>query len=284
MFAQYAKALPSSCVLNHSRSHNPPTFGQQIEAPRFERADTGLNPTIHGENPHHCGTQWSGKDDVRRRVLPREANCLEFVNADLIAAGLSPFQPDSVSLAAGRLMLKRIGELAAARKSFAIETTLANRAYLRYIPIWKSAGYTVKLSFLKLPDAEFAIKRVAQRVALGGHSIPETTIRRRFDRGWKNLKDNYSLLVDKWSLYDASRIPPRLIEKGDNRTPIEIMEDSSTYSSRPTEPAPVQPLDDPDFIGAEAAFKRAAANAVKRARDAGLEPVTLDDPDDSLDT
>jgi len=226
-----------------------------------------------------AGPNGAGKTTFAEEFLPHEARCLEFINADLIAEGLCPFKPDSVAIAAGRVMLKRIEDLFAARKSFAFETTLATRAYLRRIPAWKSAGYIVKLVFLRLPDIEFAIRRVAQRVALGGHAIPEATIRRRFNRGWENLKTDSRQRVDEWSIYDASRNPPRLIENGDNRTPINIMEDSANYSDKPTEPARVQPLDDPDFIGAEAAFKRAAAKAVKRALDAGLEPVTADDLD-----
>jgi len=219
-----------------------------------------------------AGPNGAGKTTFAEEFLPHEADCPEFVNADLIAAGLSPFQPERVAFAAGRLMLARITELVAARVNFAFETTLSTRGYLRMIPRWQIAGYRVKLSFLKLPDPEFAIRRVAHRVRLGGHDIPTATIRRRFERGWQNLRNDYLGIVDEWAIYDAAQSPARLLETGDNRPPETLMEDSVPY--RPTTPPrPVKPLDDPDFIGAEAALKRAAAKAIKRARAAGLEPV-----------
>ena len=218
-----------------------------------------------------AGPNGAGKTTFALEFLPKEAACLEFVNADLIAAGLSPFQPEQVAFAAGRLMLERIGELVKVGKSFAFETTLATRGYLRRIPAWQAAGYQVKLSFLKLPNADFAIQRVAQRVNLGGHALAPETIRRRFARGWENLRSGYLEVVDEWSIYDASKAPALLIETGDNRPPLSFMEDPATYRANLTDR--VQPLDDPDFIGAEAAFKRAAANAIARARAAGLEPI-----------
>jgi len=227
-----------------------------------------------------AGPNGAGKTTFAEEFLPNEAECPEFVNADSIAAGLSPFQPDKVALAAGRLMLERINDLVAGNRNFAFETTLATRIYLRFIPQWRSSGYRVKLSFLKLPDAGFAIRRVDQRVRLGGHSIPRDTICRRFERGWKYLCDDYLKLVDEWSIYDASKSPPVLIEKGKQGPPQNVMEDPAEYltdessSATPAEKRPVvQPLDDPDFIGAEAALKRASEKAIKRALDAGLEPV-----------
>ena len=163
-----------------------------------------------------AGPNGAGKTTFAEEFLPNEAGCPEFVNADLIAAGLSPFQPDQVAFAAGRLMLERIADLVAAGKSFAFETTLATRGYLRLIPAWQDAGYQVKLCFLKLPDSGFAIKRVAQRVRLGGHDIPPDTIRRRFERGWANLQNDYVGIVDEWAIYDSSQVPPVLLESGDN--------------------------------------------------------------------
>jgi len=223
-----------------------------------------------------AGPNGAGKTTFAEEFLPREAGCPEFVNADLIAAGLSPFRPDRVAFTAGRLMQGRIRELAAAGTNFALETTLSTRGYLRLIPQWQEAGYLVKLCFLKLPDAEFAIQRVAQRVALGGHAIPEKTIRRRFTRGWENLKHDYLGTVNQWAIYDASQTPPRLLETGDNSTPRRLMEDTEPYQTESNEhekPEPVSPLDDPDFIGAEAALKRASAKAIAKAHAAGLEPV-----------
>ena len=113
-----------------------------------------------------------------------------------------------------------------------------------------------------------------RRVRLGGHSIPSATIRRRFERGWDHLQKYYLGIVDEWSIYDASEDPPRLLDTGDNRPPDKLMEDPTEYRSTQSEPGKVKPLDDPDFIGAEAALKRASAKAVARDRAAGLEPVT----------
>jgi predicted ABC-type ATPase len=226
-----------------------------------------------------AGPNGAGKTTFATEFLPHEACCLEFVNADLIAAGLSPFLPEEAAFAAGRIMLNRIADLVAAGKSFAFETTLATRVYLRLIPLWQRAGYRVKLSFLQLPSAEFAMQRVEQRVRLGGHSIPPATIRRRFGRGWENLHSGYLDLVDEWSIYDASQSPALLIEKGDNLPPRTLREDPENYGNKGPQNPRIEPLDDPDFIGAEAAFQRAAAVAIARARAAGLEPI-VSNPED----
>jgi predicted ABC-type ATPase len=220
-----------------------------------------------------AGPNGAGKTTFAEEFLPLEAGCPEFVNADLIAAGLSPFQPDQVAFAAGRLMLGRIGDLVAAGKSFAFETTLSTRGYARHIPQWRRAGYLVKLYFLTLPDAEFAIRRVERRVRFGGHDIPVATIRRRFQRGLENLRNHYLGIVDEWSIYDASENPPLLLDSGASCLPDKLMEDPVEYRSSSTHPRPVRPLDNPDFIGAEAALKRASAKAVARDLAAGLEPI-----------
>lgn len=225
-----------------------------------------------------AGPNGAGKTTFAGEFLPHEAECPEFVNADLIAAGLSPFQPDQAALAAGRLMLERIADLVAARKSFAFETTLSTRAYVRQIPQWQRAGYLVKLYFLALPDPEFAIRRVERRVRFGGHDIPEATIRRRFQRGLENLRNHYLGIVDEWSIYDGSEYPPLLLDSGDNRPPDKIMEDPVDYRAIASQPRPVRTLDDPDFIGAEAALKRASAKAVARDLAAGLEPIIRTQP------
>jgi predicted ABC-type ATPase len=226
-----------------------------------------------------AGPNGAGKTTFAEELLPNEAGCPEFVNADLIAAGLSPFQPDQAAFAAGRLMLRRIADLVAAGKSFAFETTLSSRANFFLIPVWKKAGYVVKLYFLKLPDAEFAIHRVAQRVFLGGHNIPTETIRRRHRRGWVNLQAAYIRIVDEWAIYDASRTPPLLMDTGENHPPGKLMEDITPYRTDPSRTTPVKPLDDPDFIGAEAALRRASAKAIAKARAAGLEPI-VSNPED----
>jgi predicted ABC-type ATPase len=159
-----------------------------------------------------AGPNGAGKTTFAREFLPNEAGCPVFVNADLIAAGLAPFAPDSAALQAGRLMLRELERHFAAGESFAFETTLAGRGYVSHIALWQAAGYRVKLIFLRLDSAEEAIARVAQRVRQGGHDIPEQTIRRRFGAGLRNFERLYAPLVDAWALYDNAGAAPRLID------------------------------------------------------------------------
>lgn len=161
-----------------------------------------------------AGPNGAGKTTFAREFLPNEANCLTFVNADLIAAGLSPFAPQLAALKAGRLMLEAISEHVAKGESFAFETTLSGLTYARMIPRWRQAGYVVKLIFLSLPDADMAIARVAARVAQGGHDVPEAVVRRRFAAGIRNFHDRYKPLVDDWQLYDNAVSPPVLMDEG----------------------------------------------------------------------
>ena len=163
-----------------------------------------------------AGPNGAGKTTFAREFLPREAECPDFINADLIAAGLSPFDPQRVALRAGRLMLLEIARRVRAGESFAFETTLSGRSYARLIPQWQSVGYHVKLIFLSLPTVDLAIARVAARVAQGGHYVANTVIRRRFDAGMLNFETVYRRLVDSWVLYDNSEPTPRLIASGDN--------------------------------------------------------------------
>jgi predicted ABC-type ATPase len=162
-----------------------------------------------------AGPNGAGKSTFAREYLPKEADCLVFVNADLIAAGLSPFDPAMAAIRAGRLMLEEIDRHTTAGRSFAFETTLSGLIYARRIPEWQAARYRVKLIFLSLPSAEMAIARVAARVRQGGHGIPEDVIRRRYAAGWKNFTNNYQELVDAWVLYDNSGDPPRFIRQGE---------------------------------------------------------------------
>jgi predicted ABC-type ATPase len=163
-----------------------------------------------------AGPNGAGKTTFAREFLPFEADCPIFVNADLIAAGLSPFQPDAAALRAGRLMLEEIATHVTAGHSFAFETTLSGRTYAARIPTWRSAGYQVKLLFLGLASAEEAIARVAMRVRQGGHAIPPAVIRRRFALGLINFKDVYRPRVDYWQWYDYGGPTPRLLEEGEN--------------------------------------------------------------------
>jgi predicted ABC-type ATPase len=143
-----------------------------------------------------AGPNGAGKTTFAREYLPVDAACPIFVNADLIAAGLAPFAPESVAVQAGRLMLQELDRHFAARENFAFETTLSGRAYLRMIKQWQAAGYEVKVIFLQLETVDKAIARVTKHVAQGGHNIPETVIRRRFATGRANFEKLYAPLVD----------------------------------------------------------------------------------------
>lgn len=160
-----------------------------------------------------AGPNGAGKSTFAREFLPHEASCPRFVNADLIAAGLSPFDPELAALRAGRLMLDEIKHHALTGNSFAIETTLSGKSYARFISQWQAIGYWVHLVFLKLPHADLAVQRVAIRVSQGGHDVPESVIRRRFEKGWWNFENVYGKLVDSWHLYDNSGIRPVLVKE-----------------------------------------------------------------------
>ena len=153
-----------------------------------------------------AGPNGAGKSTAAPRLLRDYLGISEFVNADVIAQGMSGFDPASVAIQAGRVMLVRLHELAAERKSFAFETTLAARSYGSWIVRLHQCGYRSHLFFLWLPTPELAIRRVASRVREGGHDIPEATIRRRYDRGLINLFRIYMPLVNSWSLLDTSRM------------------------------------------------------------------------------
>src|SRR2546428_9336758 len=163
-----------------------------------------------------AGANGSGKTTFALEFLPREADCPDFINVDLIAAGLSPFDPDRAAIRAGRLMLAEIHSRIRKRSSFAFETTLSGHGYAQMIPRWRAAGYYVKLIFLNLPTPDLAVARVAARVAQGGHNVPDSVIRRRFDRSLRTFRELYSALVNRWESYDNSSITPRLISAGDN--------------------------------------------------------------------
>lgn len=160
-----------------------------------------------------AGPNGAGKTTFAREFLPNEAGCPLFVNADLIAAGLSPFHPEQAAVAAGRLMLDAIARHVRKGESFAFESTLAGRGYATRIPDWRTMGYRVKLVFLHLANVELAIERVAVRIAQGGHAVPEPVIRRRYQAGWRNFQDWYRNLVDYWQVYDNSGEQPVLLEE-----------------------------------------------------------------------
>ena len=159
-----------------------------------------------------AGPNGAGKTTFAREFLPNEANVPTFINADLIAAGLNPFQPENEAMRAGRLMLQMIDERVRAGDSFAFETTLSGRGYASSIPRWQAQGYRVELYYLRLPSADVAVDRVRRRVREGGHNIPEDVIRRRFELGWRNFLFLYRDIVDAWELYDNSGTIPLLLD------------------------------------------------------------------------
>jgi len=161
-----------------------------------------------------AGPNGAGKTTFARSFLPAEAACQRFINADLIAAGLSPFAPEQAALRAGRLMLEEIHASVARRDSFALETTLSGRGYLPMIRAWRQQGYVVRLFFLHLSSADLAVDRVALRVSQGGHHIPEAVIRRRYQVGWTNFRAYYRHCVDHWIVYDNSDPAPVMIDWG----------------------------------------------------------------------
>jgi predicted ABC-type ATPase len=160
-----------------------------------------------------AGPNGSGKTTFAAEFLPAFVDCRQFLNADLIAAGLSPFAPETQNLRAGRLLLERIDELSAARENFGFETTLSGRTYARLLTRLRHEGYRVALFFLWLPNADLAVVRVANRVQQGGHAVPEADVRRRFGSGLRNFFRLYPPCCDAWWLYDASGLPPVLIAR-----------------------------------------------------------------------
>lgn len=163
-----------------------------------------------------AGPNGAGKTTFAREFLPNEGGCPLFINADLIAAGLSPFAPEAAAARAGRIMLQEIKAHARAGDRFAFETTLSGLMYVRLIPQWQRQRYRVKFLYLSVATPELAVARVAARVAQGGHNVPEGVIRRRYGAGWRNFQQKFKLLVDAWAHYDNSGERPVLVEQGNN--------------------------------------------------------------------
>lgn len=161
-----------------------------------------------------AGCNGAGKTTASVSILPDILRCREFVNADEIAKGLSPFNPESVAIEAGRLMLERINILINGNQSFSIETTLSTRSYRTLINRARSKGFKVQLLFFWLPTPEHAIKRVEQRVKEGGHNIPTDVILRRYKSGIENLFKIYMPIVDSWMLIENHNNPRIIVADG----------------------------------------------------------------------
>lgn len=170
-----------------------------------------------------AGPNGAGKSTTAPSLLKGTLKVTEFVNADVIAQGLSGFQPEGAVLHAGRVMLERIHYLAKKRVDFAFETTLASRTFVQWITELRKKSYDFHLVFLWLPNEDFAVARVAERVRMGGHNVPEKTIRRRYHVGIKNFFRLYKPLADFWRVYDNSEpAGPRLIASGSQSDPDNI--------------------------------------------------------------
>ena len=160
-----------------------------------------------------AGSNGAGKTTFARKFLPKYADCREFLNADMVAAGLSPFNPDAAAVSAGRVLLARMKELIRQGKSFGFETTLAGKTYVATLRTMKDQEYRLHLYYLWVPRVELAIARVAHRVEHGGHNVPERVVRRRFSAGLQNLWKLYLPLFDTWHIFDNSTPRPRMIAR-----------------------------------------------------------------------
>ena len=158
-----------------------------------------------------AGPNGSGKTTFASEFLPKYADSPAFVNADTIARGLSGFSPDAVALKAGRILLEQINDYAAKGVDFAFETTLSGTNYLSRLKDLKKKGYLIHLFFLWIPNVRLSLARVASRVKMGGHDIPEEVVRRRFHKGIENFLKHYRSVVDSWMLFDNSGTVPHLI-------------------------------------------------------------------------
>ncbi len=162
-----------------------------------------------------AGCNGAGKTTASLTVLPEMLQCHEFVNADMIAQGLSPLNPEGAALAAGRIMLARIKELLQEQKSFAFETTLSTRSYFSLIRLARKQGYTITLLYFWLRTPEEAVMRVAERVRNGGHNIPVEVINRRYARGIENFFRLYHAVADFWMFIDNSSTEMSIVADGE---------------------------------------------------------------------
>lgn len=217
-----------------------------------------------------AGCNGAGKTTASYSLFPDLLKCSEFVNADLIAAGLSPFNTEHVAFEAGRIMLARIRQLIRKKTDFAFETTLSTRSFVPLIEEAKNAGYEVNLVFLRLQSPELAAQRVANRVEKGGHNIPKEVISRRFYRGMSNLSQLYIPVVNRWAVIDNSTPFPLPLTFGTNNDQL------SENRARPDIPfkgntakpimstTRVDPFPETVLTGLENAGRRLVTNSARR--------------------
>lgn len=161
-----------------------------------------------------AGPNGAGKTTFAQEFLPKYAKVVHFVNADLIASGLSPLRPEGAAIAAGRLLLKELDRLAESRTDFAFESTLSGIGYISRLKRLKATRYRIEIIYLTLTSTRLALHRIRTRVQQGGHGIPRTDVLRRFQRSWENFKRLYQPIADAWMIYDNSGDNPVLIERG----------------------------------------------------------------------
>lgn len=163
-----------------------------------------------------AGPNGAGKTTFARSYLPHYAKCKHFVNADLIAQGLSPFAPELASIKAGRMVLEQIRALANQRQDFGFESTLSGKTYLSLLALLKRQGYVIHLFYLWIPSVSLAIHRIKERVAQGGHFVPTKDVRRRYTKSKENFLNHYRTLADMWYIFDNSTTPPTLVALSEN--------------------------------------------------------------------
>jgi predicted ABC-type ATPase len=161
-----------------------------------------------------AGPNGAGKTTFAREFLLKQTRRIRFVNADLIAQGLSQLRPELAAVAAGRLFIMEVDRLAKARKDFAFESTLSGLGYVKRLKQWRAAGYRIEIIYLHLSSPRLALRRIAARVRQGGHNVPQRDVLRRFDRSWSNFRRTYCVLAEEWTVYDNSGSTPRVLEQG----------------------------------------------------------------------
>ena len=176
-----------------------------------------------------AGPNGAGKSTTGLPLLKERLGVTQFVNADLIAEGLAAFDPAGAALTAGKVMLRRIRDLASSRTTFAFETTLAGSSHARWLTELIQKGYLFHIVFLWLPSPEFALERVTDRVRRGGHAVPERTVRRRFHAGLKNFFSLYRPMADTWRILDNSGTPPPSLVAAGRGEAVTLVEDASIW-------------------------------------------------------
>jgi predicted ABC-type ATPase len=167
-----------------------------------------------------AGPNGSGKTTFAKEYLPLYAKCKNFINADLIALGLSPFSPQTSAIHAGRLVLKQINDFSDRKIDFGFETTLSGKTYFSLLKLLRAKGYFIRLFFLWVPDPGLSLARIKERVAMGGHDVPKGDVLRRFDRSIYNFLKVYEPLLDSWHLFDNSASSPRLIARKNGKLEV----------------------------------------------------------------